>query len=168
MAGMHGLDGLGGQGRRVGLSPLVLLILLGGGSGVLWAEDMGAGRWAPRPGNWEVTLRSEWVGGGGSGGEAPKPVVVEHCYHQEELQPDQLLPRDSRCQLANLQRQGSRTSWTFTCQTEEGTIQGRGNIVTGPDFYQGEASQQVPGEGKGGEFRQYYTGRRLGDCPGGS
>ena len=133
---------------------MVLLVGCGvlAASGVAQAQPM-------RPGQWEITTRTEMTG-------MPAPIpdqTVSVCVRgQTEDRPP--IGSDGTCTFSNYRKSGNSATWQMACSAM-GNMTGEGRIDYAGDRYTGESVMKMeimPGQTM--QMRSGYSGRRVGDC----
>lgn len=109
-----------------------------------------------KPGLWEWTSQLKMPG---------VPMAMPPSVHQACLTKDDLVPKErdpqSDCKLGSVKQQGERVEWSMTCDTPQGQVSSRGEMV-----YRGESASGVSYIETGGmQMTSKMQGRRLGNCP---
>lgn len=114
-----------------------------------------------QPGLWEITTKMEMPG---MPMQMP-PQTVKHCYKAEQLKDSKdALPTDKNCKLDEMKQSGNTVQWKMSCKTENGPMNGAGEITYAGQNYAGTMRMSGNMNGQKIDMKQSYSAKRLGDC----
>lgn len=130
--------------------------------GALWVPAMAMA--APpnmQAGLWEITTRMEMPG---MPMQMP-PQTIRHCYKKEDLKDSKdALPADKSCKLEDLKESGNTVRWKVACKTENGPMNGTGEVTYAGQSYSGTMTMTGKMDGQALNMTNKYSAKRLGDC----
>jgi hypothetical protein len=112
-----------------------------------------------RPGQWEVTTRTEMSG---LPMQMPDRTVAICVTAQNQNKPP--IGSDGSCTFSNYRTSGNSATWQMAC-SGAASMTGDGRIdFAGDTYVGGSVMNVVVGPGQSMQMRMNYSGRRVGDC----
>ena len=112
-----------------------------------------------KEGRWDVTTSIEMSG---MPVELP-PVTHSQCITKENLVPD-TKQQHGDCVISHSQVNSNTVSWTVTCETNEGTMTGNGEIIYQSDSFKGGLNMELNSPQGVMTMASTMTGQYKGAC----
>ena len=115
-----------------------------------------------QPGLWEFQIT---VQGGLMGNQV---LTQQQCIQETDLDPSMFTTQMGPCSLGNIDENSRGLEWTFSCNLQGVTTDGRGSMTSVGDTVRGRVTLNMAmPAGAGGQtftLENTWAGRRVGEC----
>ncbi len=112
------------------------------------------------PGLWEVstTMTSSMF-------PQPRVQTQQECIKDSQISPQDLTPSDGgECSMTETNVSGNTLSWSMTCNTPGGAMNGQGSFESKGNSGSGDMKMNMTVEGQSFSMDMIWKGRRVGSC----
>lgn len=117
-----------------------------------------------KPGNWQITIRSEMQGAPFT----PPPMTFNRCITPDQANDPKSLTKNERnqdCEMKDWKQTGNKLTWSMVCHKHGGTQTGTGEMEFSEDSYTGTSTVEMDNPRMGHiKMVQHMSGQRTGDC----
>ena len=114
------------------------------------------------PGQWRTTMTMTMS-------MMPQPQVqtTEDCIVKDTLGPEDFQSEndDSGCEFSEMTIDGDTATWSLSCPSEMGNMQGEWTVTSKGDTITGSGAMETEMQGQKIGYNMSWEGERIGDCP---
>lgn len=107
------------------------------------------------PGLWEITSQTNM-----SGRSMPASTITQCITNDSVVPQPQSGQGGGQCEVSDVEINGNTVSWSITCSTQGGAMNGTGEITYHGDTFEGISHMTMQGM----EIQTEMSGKRIGEC----